>query len=116
MVGGVWAYYLTFIYPESSVDPLVTIGAVLMTFLGGRGTLWGPTIGAIVLVPAQQYMITRLGASQLYLVGYAAVFMVVLLLLPRGILPSLRDAIDAAARAPAHDRRRIAPREEAQAA
>jgi len=95
MVGGVWAYYLTFIYPESSIDPLVMIGAVLMTFLGGRGTLWGPTVGALVLVPAQQYMITKLGASRLYLVGYAAVFMVVLLLLPRGILPSLRSAIDA---------------------
>jgi branched-chain amino acid transport system permease protein len=91
MVGGVWAYYLTFIYPESSVDPLVMIGAVLMTFLGGRGTLWGPTIGALILVPAQQYMITRLGASEFYLVGYAAVFMVVLLLLPRGIVPSLYD-------------------------
>jgi branched-chain amino acid transport system permease protein len=91
MVGGVWAYYLTFIYPESSVDPLVMIGAVLMAFLGGRGTLWGPTIGALILVPAQQYMITRFGASDLYLVGYAAVFMVVLLLLPRGIVPSLRD-------------------------
>jgi len=91
MAGGVWAYYLTFIYPESSVDPLVMIGAVLMTFLGGRGTLWGPTIGALILVPSQQYMITRLGASEWYLVGYAAVFMVVLLLLPRGILPSLRD-------------------------
>jgi branched-chain amino acid transport system permease protein len=94
MVGGVWAYYLTFIYPESAVDPLVMIGAVLMTFLGGRGTLWGPTIGALVLVPAQQYLLTRLGASELYLVGYSAVFVVVLLVLPRGILPSLRDMIE----------------------
>jgi branched-chain amino acid transport system permease protein len=93
MVGGVWAYYLTFIYPESSVDPLVMIGAVLMTFLGGRGTIWGPTIGAFVLVPAQQYLLTKLGASQLYLVGYAAVFMLVLLLLPRGIVPSLQDGL-----------------------
>jgi branched-chain amino acid transport system permease protein len=93
MVGGIWAYYLTFIYPESSVDPLVMIGAVLMTFLGGRGTLWGPALGAFVLVPAQQYMIIHLGGSQLYLVGYAAVFMVVLLVLPRGIIPSLRDAV-----------------------
>jgi branched-chain amino acid transport system permease protein len=93
MVGGVWAYYLTFIYPESSVDPLVMIGAVLMTFLGGRGTLWGPVVGALVLVPAQQYMLIHLGGSQLYLVGYAAVFMVVLLVLPRGIIPSIRDAV-----------------------
>ena len=45
--------------PESAVDPLVMIGAVLMTFLGGRGTLWGPAIGAFVLVPAQQYMLTE---------------------------------------------------------
>ena len=93
MVGAVWAYYLTFIYPESSVDPLVMIGAVLMTFLGGRGTLWGPVIGALVLVPAQQYMLLHLGGSQLYLVGYSAVFVVVLLVLPRGILPSLRDGV-----------------------
>ena len=106
MVGGVWAYYLTFIYPESAVDPLVMIGAVLMTFLGGRGTLWGPAIGAFVLVPAQQYMLTKLGASQLYLVGYAAVFMLVLLLLPRGIVPSLRDGV---ARARERQRTRRGP-------
>ena len=93
MVGGVWAYYLTFIYPESSVDPLVMIGAVLMTFLGGRGTLWGPVIGALVLVPAQQYMLIHLGGGEGYLIGYAAVFVVVLLLLPRGIVPSLRDVV-----------------------
>jgi branched-chain amino acid transport system permease protein len=92
MVGGVWAYYLTFIYPQSAVDPLVMIGAVLMAFLGGRGTVWGPALGAFVLVPAQQFMLIHLGASNFYLVGYAAVFMVVLLLLPRGILPSLQDA------------------------
>ena len=31
----------------------------------------------------------ELGASDLYLVGYSAVFLIVMLLLPRGILPSL---------------------------
>ena len=93
MVGAVWAYYLTFIYPESSVDPLVMIGAVLMTFLGGRATLWGPAIGALVLVPAQQYMLIHVGGGEGYLIGYSAVFVVVLLLMPRGILPSLRDVV-----------------------
>jgi branched-chain amino acid transport system permease protein len=64
---------------------------VLPVFLGGRGTLWGPVLGAFILVPAQQYLAYELGASQLYLVGYAAVFVAILLLLPRGILPSLAD-------------------------
>jgi branched-chain amino acid transport system permease protein len=89
MVGAVWGYYLFYIYPESAVDPLVMIGAILMTFLGGRGTLWGPMVGAFVLVPAQQWTLTQYGATRLYLVAYAAVFVVVILLLPRGILPSL---------------------------
>ena len=91
MAGGIWAYYIAFVYPEFAVDPLVTIGMVLMVYLGGRGTLWGPVLGAFILVPAQQYLAYRLGASELYLVGYSSVFLVVMLLLPRGILPSLRD-------------------------
>lgn len=91
MVGGVWAYYLSFIYPQFAVDPLVTIGMVLMVYLGGRGTIWGPVLGAFILVPAQKYLAYRLGASDLYLVGYSSVFLIVILLLPRGILPSLAD-------------------------
>jgi branched-chain amino acid transport system permease protein len=93
MAGGVWAYYIAFIYPQFAVDPLVTIGMVLMVYLGGRGTLWGPVLGAFILVPAQKYLAYRLGASDLYLVGYSSVFLVVILLLPRGILPSLHDRI-----------------------
>jgi branched-chain amino acid transport system permease protein len=91
MAGGVWAYYIAFVYPQFAVDPLVTIGMVLMVYLGGRGTVWGPVLGAFILVPAQQYLAYRLGASEYYLVAYAAVFLVVILLLPRGILPSLED-------------------------
>lgn len=94
MVGAVWGYYLFYIYPESAVDPLVMIGAVLMTFLGGKGTLWGPMVGAFVLVPAQQWTLTTYGATRLYLIAYAGVFAVVLLLLPRGILPSLVDLLE----------------------
>jgi branched-chain amino acid transport system permease protein len=91
MIGGIWAYYIAFIYPQFAVDPLVTIGAVLMAFLGGKGTIWGPAIGAFILVPVQQYLAYKLGASQLYLVGYAGVFLVIMLLVPRGILPSIED-------------------------
>jgi len=91
MIGAVWGYYLFYIYPESAVDPLVMIGAVLMTFLGGKGTLWGPMIGAFVLVPAQQWALTNYGATRLYLIVYAAVFVAILLLLPQGILPSLGE-------------------------
>ncbi|MEO6532658.1 MAG: branched-chain amino acid ABC transporter permease [Pseudolysinimonas sp.] len=94
MVGGVWAYYVGFIYPQFAVDPLITIGMVLMAFLGGRGTIWGPVLGAFILVPAQEFFAQALGASQLYLFAYAAVFLVIILFLPRGILPSISQRLN----------------------
>lgn len=93
MVGGVWAYYEGFVYPQFAVDPLITIAIVLMTFLGGRATLWGPVIGAFLLESAQQYLAYTLGGSQFYLIAYALVFLVVILLLPRGIVPSVQDRL-----------------------
>lgn len=93
MVGGVWAYFQTFIYPQFSVDPLITIAVVLMTFLGGRATLWGPVLGAVILESGQQTLAYHLGGSQFYLIAYALVFLVIMLLLPRGILPTLEDKL-----------------------
>jgi branched-chain amino acid transport system permease protein len=103
MVGGVWAYYETFIYPQFAVDPLITIAIVLMTFLGGRATLWGPVLGAIILEAGQQTLAYRLGGSQFYLIAYALVFLVIMLVLPRGILPTLEDKLRLRRRARAVD-------------
>lgn len=93
MVGGVWGYYIGFIYPQFAIDPLITIGMVLMAFLGGRGTLWGPVLGSFILVPAQEFFAQAFGASELYLIAYAAVFLVIMLFLPRGILPSISERL-----------------------
>lgn len=93
MVGGVWAYYEGFVYPQFAVDPLITIAIVLMTFLGGRATLWGPVIGAFLLELAQQYFAYALGGSQFYLIAYALVFLVVMVLMPRGIVPTVQDRL-----------------------
>ncbi len=84
MIGAVWAYY---------IDPLVMIGSILPVFLGGIGTVWGPVLGAFILLPAQQWLAYRYGASELYLIGYAAVFLGIMLLLPQGILPSIGDLV-----------------------
>lgn len=93
MVGGIWAYYEGFIYPQFAVDPLLTIAIVLMTFLGGRATLWGPVIGAFILETAQQSLAYSLGGSQFYLIAYALIFLLVMLLMPRGIVPSIQDTL-----------------------
>lgn len=92
MIGAVWAYYLSTIYPQFAFDAeFTTIAVILMGFLGGVGTLWGPVIGAFILAPAQQYMAFTLGANDYYLIAYSAVFVVVMLTLRRGVVPSITD-------------------------
>jgi branched-chain amino acid transport system permease protein len=95
MIGGTYGYYVTYIYPQFVIDPLIGISMVLMVFLGGMGTLSGPVLGALLLEPTQLWLAYNYGSSRLYLVLYAAVFLVVILLLPRGIVPSVTEAITA---------------------
>ena len=93
MIGAVHGYYLTYIYPQFVIDPLIGISMVLMAFLGGLGTLSGPVLGALLLEPAQLQFAYHFGASRLYLVLYSAVFLVVILVMPRGIVPSVLDLL-----------------------
>jgi branched-chain amino acid transport system permease protein len=71
-------------------DPLFDIAMVLMTFTGGLGTLAGPVLGALLIEPAHEYFTVQYGASGLYLILYGGLFLAVILLLPQGIIPSLR--------------------------
>jgi branched-chain amino acid transport system permease protein len=64
-----------------------------MAFIGGLGTVTGPLLGALVLESLQQYFTQQYGASQAYLIIYGALFLLVVLVLPRGIIPSVEELI-----------------------
>ena len=89
MVGGLWAYFLGDVYPQSGFDPLFDIALALMGFFGGIGTIAGPLVGALILESLQQYFTQTFSANGLYLIIYGGLFLVVILLMPRGIVPSV---------------------------
>lgn len=91
MVGAIWAYYIQTIYPQTAFDATFDVALALMAFMGGLGTISGPILGALILESTQQYFTLQYGASGYYLVVYGALFLVVILLLPRGIIPTLND-------------------------
>jgi branched-chain amino acid transport system permease protein len=93
MVGGIYAYFLGQIFPQFAFDPLFDLSIALMAFIGGLGTLVGPLLGALVLESLQQYFTVQYGASQAYLIIYGVLFLVVVLLLPRGVIPSVEELI-----------------------
>lgn len=93
MLGGLWAYYLESIFPPFAFDALFDVSVALMTFMGGVGTLSGPILGALILVPAQQYFVSNPSLSGWYLILYGALFLIVIFLLPEGIIPTLRKRL-----------------------
>jgi branched-chain amino acid transport system permease protein len=93
MVGAIYAYFLGQIFPQFAFDPLFDLSIALMAFIGGLGTLAGPLLGALVLESLQQYFTVQYGASQAYLIIYGCLFLVVVLLLPRGVIPSVEELI-----------------------
>jgi branched-chain amino acid transport system permease protein len=89
MAGAIWAYFIGTVYPASAFDPNFDVAIALMGFLGGVGTIGGPLLGALLLEPLHQYLATSY--ADLYLILYGGLFLVVLLVLPRGILPTLQE-------------------------
>jgi branched-chain amino acid transport system permease protein len=90
MAGAMYAYFIGSISPPFAFDALFDLAIALMAFLGGLGTLAGPILGALVLESTQQYFTLQFGASGYYLIIYGALFLVIILLLPEGIIPTLR--------------------------
>ncbi len=90
MVGALHAYFIESIFPAFVFDPLFDVAVALMAFLGGLGTLAGPVLGAFILEPAQQYFTIQFSQNGYYLIIYGALFLVIILLLPEGVLPTLR--------------------------
>jgi len=88
-VGSFHACYIKNIEPTDTMSLDLSILIALMAMLGGAGSLWGPIIGAGVLIPLKSYLKAYLGATAglvgIDLVIYALIIMSVSAFEPRGI-------------------------------
>jgi branched-chain amino acid transport system permease protein len=94
MVGGLWWYYLGQVDPSSGFDPLFDVAVALMAFLGGFGTVAGPVLGALLIEPTYLYFQQQVSTGYIFTMLYGALFLVVILLLPRGIIPTAAERIN----------------------
>jgi branched-chain amino acid transport system permease protein len=69
------------------------VSLALMAILGGVGTLIGPLLGALVLESLQQYFTQSFSGTGTYLIAYGVLFLAVILLLPRGVVPTIMQWI-----------------------
>jgi len=89
VLGGINAYWITFINPNSVLNTIFTDQMVVMVLIGGLGYLWGPAIGAALLFFLSEQFNTYFGGTTWYLVLIGVLVMLVVLVLPDGLVSLL---------------------------
>jgi branched-chain amino acid transport system permease protein len=87
--GAVWGEYLTYIRPNIFLILLVAAQLVLMCILGGKGTVAGPIVGAILLVAFNEACVAYFGSSPINILGTGLIMVVTLMFFPNGIVGTL---------------------------
>ena len=94
-LGGLYFYFQQEALPEFAFNPFLDLTIALMAFIGGFGTLWGPLFGALLLEPYLGYAQQQISNSYVADIILGALFLAVIIFLPRGILPTAGERLTA---------------------
>lgn len=82
--GGVYGIFLSFIEPHLIFNLLLSIQIALTVIIGGRGTIWGPAVGAALLIISGE--VFRTVFAQANMLVYGVLILVVILVMPKGVV------------------------------
>ncbi len=93
VAGGFYAVVLLVVTPPAVFGMLVSAQALIVAMFGGVGTVWGPVIGAVTLVPLSEVLHAQLGdvIPGIQGVVYGVAIVAVILLAPEGVFWKVRD-------------------------
>jgi branched-chain amino acid transport system permease protein len=88
LAGSLYLCMFGFVDPESGFGILISVKMVVMAALGGAGQLFGPLVGALILVPLEELSNSYLGGqgAGLTFVVYGAIIVIIARFLPSGLL------------------------------
>jgi branched-chain amino acid transport system permease protein len=106
LVGGLYALWVRYVNPESTLGVPIMLDVLLMVIIGGLGTLYGGIVGAAFLLSARTLLpdLRAIGAalapgSQIlqrladrWLLYFGVLFILVVFFFPKGVLGTLREA------------------------
>jgi len=92
MAGAFYCQYVLVIDPETVFPLSLSILVVLMAVMGGAGTLWGPILGAAVLVPLSELTRIYFGGTggTLDLMIYGALIVLICIFKPEGLIGAVK--------------------------
>lgn len=101
LAGSLYLTMFGFVDPESGFGILISVKMVVMAALGGAGQLYGPLVGALILVPLEELSNSYLGGqgAGLTFVVYGAIIVIIARFLPSGLLSLFQRRRKVASRA-----------------
>jgi branched-chain amino acid transport system permease protein len=84
VAGGIQAYKVLYIDPPAVFFVQITIAMALMSMLGGKGTVIGPIVGAVLLYSAQEA--TWVNFPTAHLIAYGLFIILIAKFMPRGLM------------------------------
>ncbi len=93
--GGLYAVVLLLVTPAAVFGMFTSAQALIVCLFGGVGTIWGPLIGAAVLVPMSEFLTAHFGATLPGIQGvlYGVAIIAIVLVAPEGIYWRVVDAV-----------------------
>jgi branched-chain amino acid transport system permease protein len=90
--GSIYGLYVLHIEPTTVLSLDISIKIVLITALGGAGFLWGPLLGAMIMIPLQEYSRIWLGGTGkgIDLIVLGALIVIICIFEPNGIVGVLK--------------------------
>lgn len=95
VAGTFYGQYVLVLDPERLFSAEISVMVLLMTVLGGSGTLWGPAMGAAILVPLSEYSRIWFGGTgrTIDLIVYGILILLVCMWRPSGILSLFEERV-----------------------
>lgn len=91
LVGGAYAFWFVYFTADGVFNILVSVKYLVMTYLGGVGTVLGPVIGAFLLEYVSDFVWGRFLELHLGVLGLAIILIV--LFMPRGFLHMIQTKV-----------------------
>jgi branched-chain amino acid transport system permease protein len=95
-VGGIlYAQYTMYLNPITMVGAGASLSIVFKSILGGMFTLWGPTIGTLIIIAMEEYVRVFFGAEYIgwSIIGYGITIIILIIFFPQGIYGTLREVL-----------------------
>src|SRR6516164_5656855 len=110
VAGALYAMMFGFVDPESGLGILISVKMLIMAALGGAGLLFGPLVGAAILVPLEEISNSLLGGkgAGLTFVVYGAIIVLIARFQPGGLLTLINRQAQRRVRPPAQKKQALA--------